>query len=332
MNKRERVMAALAGREVDRVPLAFWMHNFATENSASGLTAETLRLARTFDWDYLKPQSRAQCFAEMWGLTYRPSTERATPYTVTRHPARSPADLARLRPADARAGALGEQLEALRAIRAAVGPDTPIVWTVFSPMMIVPFLLEGGRDTALELARSEPKAVEAALEAITETLTAYVKACVGAGADGIFYATNLATRELIRPEECRRFQRPYDRRVLDAAGSAPFNIMHVCGAGAHFAEFADYPVAAFSWALAPGNPSLAEGHRRTGRAVMGGIPAKPEIGSMTPVEIGGRVSAAIMDTGARWLLLAPDCSITPDTADVLLRAARQARDASAGAA
>jgi uroporphyrinogen decarboxylase len=332
MNKRERVMAALAGREVDRVPLAFWMHNFATENSASGLTAETLRLARTFDWDYLKPQSRAQCFAEMWGLTYRPSTERATPYTVTRHPARSPADLARLRPADARAGALGEQLEALRAIRAAVGPDTPIVWTVFSPMMVVPFLLEGGRDTALELARSEPKAVEAALEAITETLTAYVKACVGAGADGIFYATNLATRELLRPEECRRFQRAYDRRVLDAAGSAPFNIMHVCGAGAHFAEFADYPVAAFSWALAPGNPSLAEGHRRTGRAVMGGIPAKPEIGSMTPVEIGGRVSAAIMDTGARWLLLAPDCSITPDTADVLLRAARQARDASAGAA
>ena len=49
MTKRERVMAALGGREVDRIPLAFWMHNFATENSAGGLTAETLRLARTFD-------------------------------------------------------------------------------------------------------------------------------------------------------------------------------------------------------------------------------------------------------------------------------------------
>jgi len=111
-----------------------------------------------------------------------------------------------------------------------------------------------------------------------------------------------------------------------------FNIMHVCGAGAHFGEFADYPVAAFSWALAPGNPSLAEGHRRTGRAVMGGIPANPEIGSMTPVEIGAHVSAATADTEGRWLLLAPDCSITPDTPDVLLHAARQARDASASAA
>ena len=84
MTKRDRVLAALRGDPVDRVPLAFWMHNFATENSADGLAGETLRLARLFDWDFLKPQSRAQCFAEMWGLTYRPSTERATPFTVTR--------------------------------------------------------------------------------------------------------------------------------------------------------------------------------------------------------------------------------------------------------
>ena len=42
-----------------------------------------LRLAREFDWDYLKPQSRAQCFAEAWGLSYQASGERATPFTPT---------------------------------------------------------------------------------------------------------------------------------------------------------------------------------------------------------------------------------------------------------
>jgi uroporphyrinogen-III decarboxylase len=56
MTKRERVLAALSGAPVDRVPVAFWLHNFATENSAEGLARETLRLAKTFDWDYLKPQ------------------------------------------------------------------------------------------------------------------------------------------------------------------------------------------------------------------------------------------------------------------------------------
>jgi len=96
MTKRQRVTAALAGQAVDRIPLAFWLHNFATENSAKGLADETLRLARTFDWDFLKPQSRAQCFAEMWGLTYAPSGEKATPYAVTHAPVGSADDLARL--------------------------------------------------------------------------------------------------------------------------------------------------------------------------------------------------------------------------------------------
>src|SRR5213592_3218460 len=107
MTKRERVLAALRGDPVDRVPLSFWLHNFVTENSAAGLAAETLRLVRTFDWDFLKPQSRAQCFAEMWGLRYRPSGQRALPYTVIERPCARADDLGRLSPVDPRRGALG---------------------------------------------------------------------------------------------------------------------------------------------------------------------------------------------------------------------------------
>jgi hypothetical protein len=107
-------MAALRGEPVDRVPLSFWQHNFATENAVDGFVAETLRLAREFDWDYLKPQSRAQCFAEAWGFTYQASGERATPFTTAQVPCANADDLGRLQPASASAGALGEQLEALR--------------------------------------------------------------------------------------------------------------------------------------------------------------------------------------------------------------------------
>src|SRR5881628_1464053 len=178
MTKRERVMAAVRGDPVDRVPVSLWLHNFATENSAETLTAETLRLARRFDWDFLKPQSRAQCFAEMWGLRYAPSRERATPYTVARAPLATADDLRRLEPAYARTGALGEQLQTLHAIRKAVGPDTPIIWTVFSPLMVLPFLLAGGRAMAVSLMRSDPAAVDHALGAMAETLAAYARAAV----------------------------------------------------------------------------------------------------------------------------------------------------------
>src|SRR5262245_44959827 len=178
MTKRERVMAALRGAPVDRVPVCLWLHNFAMENSAADLASETLRLARRFDWDFLKPQSRAQCFAEMWGLRYAPSRERATSYTITRAPLTGAADLRRLQPADVKSGALGEQLQALLAIRQAVGPDTPIIWTIFAPLMVLPFLLAGSRPAALELMRTEPAAVDHALAAMAVTLAAYAHAAV----------------------------------------------------------------------------------------------------------------------------------------------------------
>ena len=321
MTKRERVMAALRGEPVDRVPVAFWLHNFATENSAEGLATETLRLAQTFDWDFLKPQSRAQCFAEMWGLRYAPSRDRATQFTVTHAPLSTEADLTALAAADPCAGALGEQLEALRKIRAAVGPDTPIIWTIFSPLMVLPFLMTGGTEQALGLLRSAPRAVEHALGAMAESLTGYARACIEEGADGLFYATNVATRSLMSAAECRRFQRPFDLRVLAAVEGAPFNLLHVCGDGILFDEFSDYPATAFSWATVPGNPTLAEGHRLTGRATVGGFPAKPYIASATGEALAGRARQAIAEMKGRWLLLGPDCSINPDTPEPLLHAA-----------
>jgi uroporphyrinogen decarboxylase len=320
MTKRERVTAALAGETVDRVPLAFWLHNFATENSAKDLADETLRLLRRFDWDFLKPQSRAQCFAEMWGLTYAPSTEKARPYTVTHAPVADAAALGALRPVSHEQGALGEQLEALRLIRAAVGPDVPIIWTVFSPLMVLPMLVRGGRDQALALARTAPRETESALGAMADTLACYARASLAAGADGLFYATNMATQSLVSAEECRRWQRPFDLRVLEAVASAPFNLLHVCGAGIHFDEFADYPVTAFSWATVPGNPSLDTVHVRTGRAVVGGLPAKPEIASMSAGELVTRARRAVDEMSGRWLLLGPDCSINPDTPEPLMEA------------
>jgi uroporphyrinogen decarboxylase len=324
LTRRERVMAALGGNSLDRVPLSFWLHNFATENSAEGLAAETIRLARRFDWDYLKPQSRAQCFAEIWGLRYRPSGQRAVPFSVTGAPVADAADLGRLTAADPEGGALGEQLCALTAIRAAVGPDTPIIWTVFAPVMVLPYLLRGGPEQALTLASGEPRTVARALDAIAETLAGYARACLAAGADGLFYATNLATKDLLGAEACRQLHRPYDLRILREVERAPFNVLHVCGTGIHFDEFTDYPATAFSWATLPGNPTLRQGHRRTGRAVVGGLPGKPAFGALSTDAVVGRTRSAIAEMDGRWLLLGPECSVNPDTPDALMQAAGRA--------
>jgi len=134
----------------------------------------------------------------------------------------------------------------------------------------------------------------------------------------------MATEELSTVAECRRFQRAYDLRILARVASAPFNLLHVCGAGILFDEFADYPASALSWATVPGNPSLSEGHRRTGRAAVGGLPAKPVIKGLPPAEVQARGRRAIAEMRGRFLLLGPDCSIDPDTPEAVMDAATTA--------
>jgi len=320
MNKRERVLAAIRGEAVDRVPVSFWLHNFACEHSAKALADETVRLYRSYDWDFLKPQSRATCFAEMWGTRIDASREQTVPFRVVEHALKSAAGFGALRPADPAQGALAEQLDACLAIRAEVGAEVPIVATIFAPTMVATSLLPGGRAAVVNLMREDPVAFDRGLAAIAETLAGHARRCVEAGIDGIFYATTLATRALMSPQECRRFQRPHDLTILDAAKGASFNIMHVCGDDTLFDEFTDYPVSVFSWATTPGNPTLAEARSRTGRAVLGGLPGKPQIGGMRAEALVERAHRSIAETGGRHHLLGPDCSINPGTSGALLQA------------
>jgi hypothetical protein len=54
--------------------------------------------------------------------------------------------------------------------------------------------------------------------------------------------------------------------------------------------------------------------------VVGGLPAKPEIASMGGPALVERAHAAVAEMKGRALLLAPECSINPDTPETLLHA------------
>src|SRR5690606_15086656 len=111
MNKRERVFAAVKGQPVDRVPFSMWLHDFTREHSAQALSEETLRLYRTYGWDFLKPQSRPYCFNELWGQEFARSTDPGQFPVVTRYGVERAEDIADLPAVDASVGALAEQLE-----------------------------------------------------------------------------------------------------------------------------------------------------------------------------------------------------------------------------
>ena len=322
--KRERVRLALKGGPVDRPPISFWAHNFARENSALDLAAETVRQFRRYDWDFIKIQSRASCFAEGWGNRYRISTERAVPPVLVDWPVRTAVDLRKIRPLDPMTGALGEQIAALRGIRQEVGREVPLVSTLFAPAMVLTYLVGESPTRMLEILRGHPDDTTTALTAIRDTYAAYAQACLENGADGIFLGIKAASANQMTRDEYARFGLPFDRPILDAAARGWLNMLHLCGSHLYFEIVDELPSQLLSWGLDPGNPGMAQGRDRSRRAVIGGVSAKPRIRDMAPAEVAGEVYAALEDTRGIRAMIGPGCSISPDTPEANLDAAKDA--------
>ena len=312
MSKHQRVQAALSGDNVDRVPVSAWWHDFEREWSASELAQTTLEAYRTYDWDFVKVNPRFCYYAEPWGASYTRYSDRMPDPDKTA--VKTASDLAKIKPVDGAAGAFGEQLESLRLIADGLDGEAPFIQTVFSPLAVMS-RITGPTEPVQAFIRDAPDELDAALEAITETLVAYSKACVETGASGIFYAgVEWGSSEFISGKDYDRFGQPYDERILAAVKDAPFNVLHVCRNNNHLTRLLDYPVAAFHWdARGEGNPSVSDILSLIDGAVMGGVKHTRTMRRGTPADVGTEAEEALNETHRRRFLLAPNCSIDPKT-------------------
>jgi uroporphyrinogen decarboxylase len=170
--------------------------------------------------------------------------------------------------------------------------------------------------------RDNAESLRRALSAVAQTLAAYAAACLEAGAAGIFFATvDWGTHDSASEAQYAEFGRPYDLQVLKAVAGGQFNVLHVCRRNSMIKSLLDYPVQAFSWAAElSGNPGFREVLAATDRAVMGGIAVETAAAS-APESVAAEVRQALAETGGRRFLLAPGCSVPPETPEANLRAA-----------
>ncbi len=312
MTKSDRVEAALKGDDIDRVPVSAWWHDYAREWSAADLAETTLEAYQTYDWDFVKVNSRFCYYAEPWGTEYKRYTDRMPePETIAVSDA---SGLAKIKAVDGTAGAFAEQLESLALIASGLGGEAPFLQTVFSPLAVMS-RITGSTSAVQQMMQEAPEALDEALGAITQTMGEYAEACLDAGASGIFYAAvEWGSSEFISGEDYDRFGRPFDEKVLEAVAVAPFNVLHVCRDHNHLPRLLDYPVAAFHWdSRGEANPSLADIRALTDRALMGGVDHRRTMRRGDPADVGTEATEALEETGGRRFLLAPNCSVDPTT-------------------
>jgi len=328
MTKRERVVATISGRAPDRVPISFWRHFPDVDQNANALADAMIAFQRTYDLDLVKLMPNGMYGTEDFGCQIGNPDPVTGAKRLVESPIRNAGDLDRLTGTDATRGARGRELECLRTVRAALGPDIPIIQTVFSPLttaakMVTPVGL-------VEMLRAHPAEVHRGLEAITRTEERFVAACMDIGAAGVFFATQMAQMSVMTKDEYEGFGRPYDVRVLAAAGPDHVSVVHVHGIQTYFSLFANYPAPLVNWHDRRASPGLHDAQAlMPGRAVMGGLDERGIL-LLGPASLIARdVHATLQRTGSRRHLLAPGCVLPLDIPAGHLMAARTAVDASA---
>lgn len=322
MSRRERVQAALRGQEPDRVPLSLWRHYFCEDRTAQDLAAATIRLARQYDLDLVKLTPCGLYAVEDWArerISY-PGNDCDPPFLESSAVV-DPLDWRRIPSLEPTAGALGRELEAVRLVAEGLGRETPFLMTVFSPLTLA-YKLAG--EGVIAHLRESPADLHAGLETITETTTRFAQAALEAGADGLFFATQLASHHWLEPAEYEAFGQRYDLAVLEAVGGrSKITVLHLHGVDVFFDLANLYPIHAVSWHDQETLPTLAQARQQTDRAFITGLDRQLLERGPTAA-IHEQIRQALARTGQRGLILAPSCVIPPATPSAHLQAVREA--------
>lgn len=304
---RERLQTCLSGQMPDRVPVALWRHFPVDDQYPERLAKATLAFQGTFDFDLIKVTPASSFCIKDWGVAdeWLGSSEGTRDYT--HYVIKDPEDWESLPVLNPTKGYLGAQLKCLELLYQELGPDTPIIQTIFNPLSQAKNLV--GPQNLLVHLRQHPEAFHAGLRRITESCIRFVEATLQTGISGIFFAVQHAQYGLLSEAEYVEFGRKYDKQVLESSRDLWLNMLHLHGTDIMFDLFLDYPVQIINWHDKETFPPLNEGQERFKGAVCGGLRRHETIVLGAPESIKAEAQQAIQETGGRRFILGTGCVV-----------------------
>lgn len=303
---RERIQAAIQGEIIDRPPVALWRHFPVDDQSPEALAEAHLHYQQNYDFDLVKVTPASSFCLKDWGVNdeWVGDTEGTRRYL--KRVISDPRDWEALPVLRPTAPHLAQQIECLRLIRAALGPDTPLLQTIFSPLAQAKNL--AGNDLLMQHLRNHPSAVMKGLKTIAETTRLFVEAARSTGIDGIFYAVQHAQQQFLGLDEYKVFGLIFDRETIEPAQDLRCNMLHLHGQEVHFELANELPFQIVNWHDRESHPSLTEAQSLFKGVMCGGMRQDTLI-YRERQEVQKEAADAIQQTGGKRFLLGTGCVV-----------------------
>ena len=305
---RERLQACLTNDPaLDRPPVALWRHFPVDDQSPERLAAATVDFHHHYDFDLVKVTPASSFCLKDWGAedSWEGNPEGTRYYT--RCVIEKPQDWERLPTLDPSAPHIAGQLACLHLLRRELGPDVPLLQTVFSPLAQAKNLA-GGERLIVHLSQ-HPEAVLKGLQTIAETTRRFVAAAIETGIDGLFYAVQHAQASLLTLDEYKTFGLPFDTISLDPAQGLWCNLLHLHGKDIYFSLLTSslsFPIV--NWHDRDTPPSLVEAQNYFAGVVCGGL-RRETVVLGTPDEVQEVAAEALEQTQGRRFILGTGCVV-----------------------
>jgi uroporphyrinogen decarboxylase len=322
LTHRERLQACLSNDSaLDRPPVILWRHFPVDDQNPELLARATLDFQRTYDFDMVKVTPASSFCIKDWGAEDAWEGHLEGTRRYTKRVIKSPHDWENLSILDPlKTEHLAKQITCLRILRKELGPEIPLVQTIFDPLSQAKNL--AGNSQLIVHLRQYPNAVMNGLRIIAETTRRFLEICLSTGIDGIFFAVQHAQAGLLTKQEFIDFGLSLDLQILDKVQDLWINLLHLHGEEIYFDLASSFNCQIVNWHDRETSPTLSSAKTSFPGVLCGGVSQKT-ITYSDNAEVLKESLDAISKTDGRRFILGTGCVVPIIAPQGNIRALRQ---------
>lgn len=302
MTKRERVVAAIRGEDVDCVPSSFSLHFPADRAFGEAAIKSHFDFLTTIDTDILKIMNENL-------VPYMGEVERAADYKQIQVSIHDTFMVDQL-------DLIGKIVDRTDGNTFTMGTVHGITASAIHPLekMSKRFDYNSVRSYLSQLVAEDPVPVVDGMKRIADALCDLVTESVKRGLDGIYYAALGGEKRFFTDEQFATWIEPLDKMVLRAIREAGgYCFLHICKDALNMDRYKAYPefCDVANWGVYEAPFPLEAGRTMfAGKTIMGGLEHRSGvIVNGSPDEIRSEVHRIIRSVGKKRFILGADCTL-----------------------